>query len=227
MLYHSVSDEPWQYAVSPVEFERQMKYIAERYDVIPLEQVLKHMGGAPLTRSAVSVTFDDGYRDFLTNALPVLKKFSIPATVFVSLEETARRELGTERELLRRDDAIALQHSLVTLGSHALTHRKLRRLSVDEVREEAIRSRELLCERFGALPSFFAYPKGSHSPAVAQAVKEAGYDAAFTTEPRAVQVGEEPYMVPRIQIDATISFAEFKARLTRAADWYYAMRRYL
>ena len=67
---------------------------------------------------------------------------------------------------------------------------------------------------------FFAYPKGSFNPAVAVAVKNSGYRAAFGTLQRLVDKESDLYGVPRVQIDQTTSFLEFKAKLTRAADWY-------
>ncbi len=226
LLYHSISNDSWHYAVRVDEFRKQMRYIAAHADVVPIFTVLEYVKGKKLTRNAIAVTFDDGYRDFLTNALPILKEFNIPATVFMSLTEADKKEVGSDKELLREEDAAALKDPLVNLASHALTHRKLTRLSPAELHHELTHSRELITERFGQTVEQLAYPKGMFSKDVVEAARGAGYEAAFTTEPRSVRMGEDPYTLPRVEVHATTSLPEFKARLTRAADWYNAIRRF-
>jgi len=225
LLYHSVSREPWRYAVAPGDFRRQMEYAAAHADMVPLARVLAHTKGEPLMRDAVAVTFDDVYVDFYGEALPVLTDLNIPVTVFASLREADRRELDVAFPLLSEGAYTLPAH--VEVGSHALTHRKLSRLAPEEVRRELDESAQRLHERFGTRPRFVAYPKGSYSPAVMEAAKECGYEGAFTTLPRSVAAKDYPFALPRVQVDATTSFGEFRARLTAAADWYCALRRHL
>lgn len=203
-----------------------MAYIKEHADTISAAGVLEYAGGKKLEKDAVAVTFDDVYADFVEHALPILEELQIPVVIFPSLPEVERSELGTEKPLLAESN-VAITSSLVTLGSHALSHRKMSRLLPKNANNELARSREKIKERFGSLPEYFAYPKGKHSVSLAAFVKAAGYKAAFTVEPRAVHMRDDPHRLPRIQIDASTSFDEFKARLTPAADWYYAFRRFL
>lgn len=90
--YHRVADIPldtWRLAVSPKLFEQQMQYIKENYTVLRSEDDWNSLNGKP----AAVITFDDGYEDSFTNALPILEKHDIPATVFV-----CTGNLGTSRE---------------------------------------------------------------------------------------------------------------------------------
>lgn len=86
LMYHRVeylNDDYNMQAVTPVNFEKHMRYLREHYDVLrldaPVESWFQDQSG-----DAVIITFDDGYYDFLKNAVPVMEKYDIPATVFVS-----------------------------------------------------------------------------------------------------------------------------------------------
>ncbi|MBV0923117.1 polysaccharide deacetylase family protein [Halomicroarcula limicola] len=90
-MYHSVHPGaekewgPWQYAVTPETFERQLAYITTEYDVSSLSDLLEScLAGSPPAEPTAVITFDDGYRDNLTEALPLLERYEAPATVFVA-----------------------------------------------------------------------------------------------------------------------------------------------
>jgi peptidoglycan/xylan/chitin deacetylase (PgdA/CDA1 family) len=93
-MYHSVTEDatrnwgPWRYAVTPAEFEAQISAIVETYNVVTMDDVAAHLGESEfmLPQDAAVVTFDDGYRDTLTQALPVLERHSVPATIYVTTE---------------------------------------------------------------------------------------------------------------------------------------------
>jgi peptidoglycan/xylan/chitin deacetylase (PgdA/CDA1 family) len=90
-MYHSVHPDadkgwgPWQYAVTPDQFRRQLGEITARYDVRPLSRVVESStDGRRLNSPTAVITFDDGFRDALTEALPILARYEVPATVFVA-----------------------------------------------------------------------------------------------------------------------------------------------
>lgn len=73
-------------SASPEEFSAQMEWIADRFSVVSLADVAAAASGADLPDRAVLITFDDGYQDNIDNALPVLRRLSLPAVVFVATE---------------------------------------------------------------------------------------------------------------------------------------------
>lgn len=85
-IYHRVNDDgdPFFYATPVAEFERQMKYLARNFRMASLDDIAG--GNFPVNghKCCVAVTFDDGYRDNFTYALPILKKLGIPATIFLA-----------------------------------------------------------------------------------------------------------------------------------------------
>src|SRR5206468_3716435 len=85
LMYHKINDQPGNPVTVPVSlFDEQMAQIGELgYTVVSIDQVLDHMTGrAPLPPRAVLITFDDGYRDNLLNAAPILQRHGYPAVVF-------------------------------------------------------------------------------------------------------------------------------------------------
>lgn len=86
LMYHRVEylqDDYNMQAVTPANFEKHMKYLRDHYDILSLNTPMESWFHAE-SGDAVIVTFDDGYYDFLYNAVPVMEKYDIPATVFVS-----------------------------------------------------------------------------------------------------------------------------------------------
>jgi len=86
LVYHRVNDENDSFfpALRIADFRRQMAFIAENYYVYSLEDAAESIETDDVPESAMVVTFDDGYRDNFQNAFPVLREFSIPATIFLA-----------------------------------------------------------------------------------------------------------------------------------------------
>lgn len=87
LMYHRISDvtvTPNWLAVSPNQFARQLEHIRQEYCPIRLLDLIAHVRSGSIPHRAVAVTFDDGYYDNLTGALPLLEAARIPATVFVT-----------------------------------------------------------------------------------------------------------------------------------------------
>ena len=86
LTYHRVNDDrdPFFAAVPTAVFERHMAWVARTYVTLPLETLLERMRRGRLPRRALAITFDDGYRDNLTHAAPILARYGLPATIFVA-----------------------------------------------------------------------------------------------------------------------------------------------
>jgi len=87
-MYHAISENsgrdwgPWRYAISPATFEEQVATLARNHRIVPISHVVSYIGdGMDIDRSAAVITFDDGYADIIYEALPILEKSEIPATV--------------------------------------------------------------------------------------------------------------------------------------------------
>ncbi len=86
LTYHRVNDDgdPFFSALPTAVFERQMRHVARAYRVLPLEDLVERLQRGGLPRNALAITFDDGYRDNLTHAAPILARLGLPATIFLA-----------------------------------------------------------------------------------------------------------------------------------------------
>lgn len=175
LVYHTISSpsEPLlaDIDISPERFAQQLKWLVRWRHVAPLIETLNPSA----MRHPVAITFDDGYRDNLTVALPLLEKFSLPATVFVSagfIGDEGYVSCDELRELSR--------HPLVTIGAHGLRHRHFKRLPDDEVREELIEARQVLEDITGKRVDLMSWPYGECDRRLEQLSAEGGYRASWS-----------------------------------------------
>ena len=188
LCYHAVSDG-WEHAlaVTPRAFERQLRSLLRRgYRPLAADGLLEG------PRLGLHVTFDDAYRSVL-EALPVLRRLGLPATIFVStgfadaggrpldVPELAAEAAAQPDELatMSWDELRATAGEGVEIGSHTVSHPHLPRLSDAELERELGEARRRVEDEIGRRCRFFAYPYGEHDERVRDAVRRAGYDAAF------------------------------------------------
>lgn len=236
-------------------FERQMRWLAGTYEVVPLADLVGGWSRGASLRGLAAVTFDDGYSGVFDHAWPLLRDLSIPATVFVVAEAPGRDEgfWWDDPDVLRahsparhrhwltelRGDSVTIAESVVParrprpplprcrpaswqtiteaarsglqLGVHSATHRSLPALDELDLRREVVDSRDIIRRRTGVTPEFFAYPYGLWNDRVRQAVRSAGYRAAFTVEDGHHAATADPWAFPRVNIPAGIEDAAFQA----------------
>src|SRR4051794_21671902 len=149
LMYHKVNDTPENTVTVPVsQFEEQMAQLGELgYKPIALDAVIDYYTkGTPLPPQAVLITFDDGYRDNLMNAAPILQRYGYPAVVFIPVgyiagprplphdEHPASRGIATPP--LDWTELAELEAAGVRVESHGIGHRPLADLEVDEAARE-------------------------------------------------------------------------------------------
>ena len=125
LMYHRVCprENSWSFpGVSPNDFEKHMEYFKNNFNILPLDTLAQYLkDGKSVPQKSISITFDDGYRDNLVYAYPILKKYSIPATVFLTTGF-----IGTDRLLWWDKIGYALVNtSKNEFKSDSLGHTKL------------------------------------------------------------------------------------------------------
>ena len=128
--------------------------------------------GAP---RSVALTFDDGYRDNLTVALPLLENIQDAHDDFVTAGFVGREGYLSEDELREMS-----RHPLVTVGAHGLWHRHFNQLSPADARFELVESRRLLTSITGRTVDLLAWPFGECDSELEQLSAEAGYRASWS-----------------------------------------------
>jgi peptidoglycan/xylan/chitin deacetylase (PgdA/CDA1 family) len=175
LVYHTISSPaaalPGDIDISPERFERQLRWLSNWRRMARLSETLR----APESDRLTAITFDDGYRDNLTVALPLLEKYQLPMTLFV-----AAGFLGREGFLSPDELREISKHPLVTIGAHGLWHRHFTRLKVDEARFELTESRRLLSAITGSPVDLMAWPFGECDEHLELLSQECGYRASWS-----------------------------------------------
>ena len=233
LTYHRVNDRhPGdRMSVHPLAFRAQMEHLAASgRPVLPLAEAAARLRGEgpALPAGAVCLTFDDGYRDNLEFAAPVLEQMGFPATVFLL---TGR--MGAAATIDRYEGCCAYDRALdwpgaeelgargFELGGHGHTHRDLAGLAPDELREEIIGCREAFVRSHGGAPRLFCYPRGSESEAVRAVVADAGFEAAVTGYPGVNVPQTEPLRLRRTEVSGQDGLADFRLKLDGTHDAWH------
>jgi len=210
LMYHKVapvqraSRVPGHY-VPPRLFSRQMDALASRgYQTVRLSDLFRP--GVPLPERPIAITFDDGYENFLTQALPVLVRHGFTATVFLvanCLGKTNRwdTEHGDVEERLMDLGQIRRAAEVGTeFGSHTLDHVDLAAVDEREAWRQINDSRKALQDALCGDVDTFCYPYGRKTPEVSRMVERAGYRLACSTEKGINTEGTDPYALKRINV---------------------------
>ena len=217
LMYHKVNDLRGNPVTVPVAlFEEQMAQIRDLgYRVVSADAVLDHFTrGVALPPKAVLITFDDGYRDNLRNAAPVLQRFGYPAVVFVPIGYLdSVRPLPHEEHLVARGivnptlgwaELAELEAAGIRVESHGISHRPLANLEIDEAAREITLSKLRLEERLGRPVRAFAFVKGSEAdyrPVHLSLLKQAGYELAFTSVSGSNSHRADPLQLHRYNVE--------------------------
>jgi len=217
LMYHKVNDLPGNRMSMPVgRFDEQMAQLQELgYTVVDLDAVIAHyVERAPLPDGAVLITFDDGYRDNLLNAAPVLQRHGYSAVQFVPIAYVGDSQpLPHERYLAAHgvhnptvdwDELHELESMGVRVESHGISHKPLAELEIDEAAREIAISKLKLEERLGRPVRAFSYVKGSeadYKPVHPSLVRQAGYTIAFTAVSGANSPWSDPLQLRRYNVE--------------------------
>lgn len=241
LTYHRVAEvgfidpqlDDWN--VLPTTFAQQIAALAEAVEFVSLTDLRARLaapshGGKPL----VCVTFDDGYANVLHQALPVLQRYRVPATIFLvtkyigselplpfdrwSHKNQQRVSRHTWRALNWKEIETCLKSGLITVGAHSHQHLDGRNCSVAQMVDEAAQSHDILLQTCGTQHAeAYSYPYGSTrlgevSPAYVRAVRQSGFRLAVTTDLGLVKKSSHPLLLPRVEAHALDSGAVLRAK---------------
>jgi peptidoglycan/xylan/chitin deacetylase (PgdA/CDA1 family) len=206
LMYHSVSedtDDPYRITVTPHRLDRQLRWLRDRGLTGVGAGLLMRARAAGNAAGLVGLTFDDGYADFVANAVPLLSRYGFTATVFALPGrlggENGWDELGPRKPLLDAEGLRAAANAGMEIGSHGLVHTDLTLADDATLERETAASRAVLTGITGTAPAGFCYPYGTVDARVVSAVRAAGYRYACAIDPGPLTC---EHALPRVHIDA-------------------------
>jgi len=222
LAYHSVQETDFAYAVSPEDFERQMKILKRRFRVITLAELrdILVQGRMPPDRCA-TITFDDGFEDNLTQALPILKELGLPATLFLTTSYVGRTittPSGFTSSCLDWNQARQLDQSgIMDIQSHGHGHLVLTQATEAQAVEDLERGKASLEAELKKNIFAYAYPKARCNDTMKSVV--AGYfDMAFAGDGLITDLKVcDRWRIPRIVVRNHTPDWKFRARLSPLA----------
>lgn len=180
--------------INPRLFEQQIKSLhdagVQSYFVKDVPALLK--GELVLATKSAVLTFDDGYRDFYTDAFPILKKYQMKSTIFLISSFLGRNDFLTLDQVTEM-----LGSGLIEVGSHTLHHANLKKANLSYATDEIVQSKANLEKLFGIPVESFAYPYGAYDDQAVKLVKEASYSAAVSTVPGVSHTQDDLFTLKR------------------------------
>jgi peptidoglycan/xylan/chitin deacetylase (PgdA/CDA1 family) len=241
LMYHIVAEplsgREAKYCCTPRRFEAQMRHLATTgVRLISLDKFIDALDGrADSPGAGVAVTFDDGFADTFANALPVLARYGIPATMFaLSDRMDAHNDWMSTRGFPRRQLMSATQiremaASGIDIGSHTRTHPRLPELDARQKRDEIHGSKARLEDLLGRGVTSFAYPYGLFDDDSRQAVEDAGYRAACSVRSGFNGPDSDRFLLRRIEVFGSDTLWHFRQKLKFGANevsTFYPLRYY-
>jgi peptidoglycan/xylan/chitin deacetylase (PgdA/CDA1 family) len=215
LCYHRVGAGSTKMDIAPTKLEAQLQWLHDNgRPVVRLSDLAAFMAGKrALPHGAVVITFDDGYESVYRNAFPLLRKWDVPATLFVYTDFVGSRDGVSWAQL---DE---MQRSgLVDVQAHSKTHSNLIELEGGRARlDTELRQPRAVIERVlagaGAKVRDFAYPYGDANETVLDAMRRAGYEIGVTVDPGGNPFYASPLLLKRVMIFGDQDLEQFKARL--------------
>jgi peptidoglycan/xylan/chitin deacetylase (PgdA/CDA1 family) len=227
LMYHSISQSAnpkfKQLAVLSASFAEQMAYLYQHfYTPINVTQLVRMLSieKSALPERPVVLTFDDGFADFFTHALPTLEKFNFTATLYIttgyigSTSRWLRPEGETSRLMLTWDQIAEINTRGIECGAYTHSHPQLDTLPLPVARKEIVKSKELLEWHLGQEVTSFAYPFGYYTTAVRQQVRQAGFTSACAVKFAMNLETTDFFTLERLMVTADTDIKAFASLVT-------------
>lgn len=234
LMYHRIADVPGdRNALPPEKFRKQMDFLAQNgFTTVTMEAVYDYYAaGKPLPQKPVLLTFDDGYEDNYSIALPILTKYQMNAVVFpiadwIGRENKWENFSKAPTRTMTWEELQKWQAAGLSIASHTVTHPFLSTYAEDELKAELSKSKETLEYHLRRPIDFLCYPYGNFDQKTIAAMKSSGYKAGFAIFDGVPLWNIDLFALPRIPIPARQSLWEFKLKVSGIHIIFIALRQW-
>lgn len=211
--YHRFGDDRFPSTnISLKVFENQLKHLQEQnYKVLTLHEAYKMMKSGNLPARAAVLTVDDGYLSFYENALPLLKKYDMPATLFVNTEYVGGGDFMSWQQIQE------VQEAGIEIGNHSHAHPHFlnEKDPVATYEQDTEKAQSLFRKHLNISPGAYSYPYGEYNEELTKAVKKAGFYASTAQRSGVMSKEGNLFAIPRFPMGGPFATLEgFKSKLT-------------
>ena len=215
LLYHSISDDNSRISLKVNNFENQIKYLKNNgYTSINFDEIDQS------AKKQIVITFDDGYKDVLVNALPILKKYDFKATCFFVTNLIGQdnswdinKKNFSKKETMNFNDINNWISSGMHIGSHSHNHLDLTKISEQNLLNELEFSKKILEDKFNTANDIFCYPYGKVNQNVYALTKKIYNKAVTTNRSRYDLKKHNSHLIPRIDMGKNFSSLKLYLKL--------------
>ena len=202
LMYHRFGEN--KYPTTNIKMDQFSDHIKEliktKYSVIKIQDGLNAIQNISLVKDrSVIITIDDAYSSVFNNAWPILKKYGLPFTLFVSTDVIDNKTPG----YMSWEEIRILRDNGVTIGSQTKSHPHMHNLSENQIVKELEFSNSRFVQEIGSKPEIFAYPYGEYNLNVVKKIKINGFKAAFGQHSGVAHLSLGLYQLPRFAMNET------------------------
>lgn len=231
LMYHQIGEPapkgtPYRgLTVHPKDFTRQMAWMSRLgYRGLSMRDLLPYLKGEAKGK-VFGITFDDGYRNVLQNALPVLTRYGFTSTNYFVVHQLDGGNVWDYAKgiphsgLMSLDEMKQWAHAGQEVGSHTLDHVHLPEISPEAAYHQIAHSKAELERLLGFEVSAFCYPYGDETPDIRAMAQKAGYSNATTTVRGLARPDDTLFGLPRVTVARSTNIVRFLQKcLTRLED---------
>jgi peptidoglycan/xylan/chitin deacetylase (PgdA/CDA1 family) len=236
LMYHSVSDSLfgkshpyYQINCSPPVFARQMRWLRQNgYRTMDLTQMWTAMETGQDVSKTVVITFDDGYRDFYTDAFDAMRQCGFSATIFLATDRIQNAPVRIDGvDYLTWSEVAELHKAGIQFGSHTVSHPDLRSLSPEQIEYELGCSKETIEQKLGAPVESFSYPFAfpeedkTFTQFLVGILENLGFENGVSTIIGRAGKHDNRYYLPRLPVNSWDDAALLRAKLEGGYDWLH------
>jgi peptidoglycan/xylan/chitin deacetylase (PgdA/CDA1 family) len=236
LMYHSVSDSLfgkshpyYQINCSPPVFARQMRWLRQNgYRTMDLTQMWTAMETGQDVSKTVVITFDDGYRDFYTDAFDAMRQCGFTATIFLATDRIQNTPVRIDGvDYLTWSEVAELHKAGIQFGSHTVSHPDLRSLSPEQIEYELGCSKETIEQKVGAPVESFSYPFAfpeedkTFTQFLVGILENLGFGNGVSTIIGRAGKHDKRYYLPRLPVNSWDDAALLRAKLEGGYDWLH------
>lgn len=211
LYYHSIQKSGEnELMMDPKLFRSHLQWLKDNgYTSLTMEEFYNYIKyNTQVPEKSVVITFDDGYIDNYTNAMPIINEFDFDTTIFMVSDFVGNPNFLTESQLKE------LEKNKINIESHTANHLELAKLPKEKQREELQQSKDSLNNLLDEKIEYVAYPYGSYNDDTKNITREIGYKMGFSTDSGWASGDDDLFSIPRVYLSDFYDLDEFIRRVT-------------